>query len=117
MSDAPGAEGLTEVLVVFLQTQRRSRVEQPTDAQGAVDQEPTHIAEPICRFTLQELVHNGQRVGEVAEEIRHPGAHECRCDGHIALGHRSQHVRVGRIVELVDAAVDRLQRIQRIVGR
>ncbi len=111
---APLAEGLAEVLVVLVQPGRRGRIEQAAKSHGRVQQQPARVAARLLELRLQQVVDDGDGVGEVVDEIRDSRAHYARRDLDVGLRHRSGDGLVEAIVELVGHAVDPLQGIARV---
>ena len=71
-----------------------------------------------CPLSCATLL-NSVGISEVGEEVAHTGAHRLRRDIAIASHHRQHHPLIEPVVEVVDAPVDRFERvvdIQRLKG-
>ncbi len=60
---------------------------------------------------LQQAVQQVGHIAQVVEEIAHAGAQEAWCDVGIAVDYGQEHPLVETVVEVIDAAVPRLQRV------
>ena len=111
---APGTQGLSEVFIATRHHRLAGRIEQATDAQRAVHQEAAEAVPRVGTTALQQLVGDGHRRTQVAEEVADAGTREARHHMRIGGGQGTGHAAVDRVVELVDLAVERFPRI---VGR
>lgn len=113
------AQGLAKVFTLPRQAHLGGRVPKPTHADDGVEHEPRGDLGRALGLELQHAVEQVRHVAQVVEEVGHPGAHEARGDVLVAAYHRQQHPLVQTVVEVIDAPVDRLQRVvhvQRLQG-
>ncbi len=111
LGNAPITEGLAEIFALTRQPHARCRVPEAAHTQDAVEQETCSGVRRALALELSQAVEQRRHFAEVAEEIAHAGAHRPRRDVAIAAHHRQHHPLIEPIVEVVDAPVDRLERI------
>ncbi|VFT62525.1 Uncharacterised protein [Pseudomonas aeruginosa] len=98
-ADTPVAQGLAEVLVVALQPHRGRHVDQASQTEGAVEQQPAGVHAGVAELGLQQVVGQVLHVADVIEEVVHPILDEVRGDLLVALGQRFQRIGVQGVVE------------------
>ena len=105
---APVPQRLTKVLGVPLQLQMRSHIKKAEHTHHRVDDYPGSGLDGFGGLELQGVVEGGPDVGNVAKEI--VDARADRAGGNLLVGtsHGTDHSPVKRIVEAVNAAVERL---------
>ena len=91
-------------------------VEQAAQAEDRIHREPHYGVVGAFGLALQRVVHEGPDIAEVGEEIAHAIAGQTRSDVAVDRGHRLQDGTVQAVVERVDAAVERLERVLGIAG-
>ena len=113
------AQSLAEVFTLTGQAHCRGRIPQATDAYGRVQQQAPCGFQRAVALELQQAVEQVGHVAQVVEEVAHARAQKAWRDIAIAVDHRQEHPLIEAVVEMVDPAVERLQRIidaQRVHG-
>src|SRR5258706_14258223 len=83
-------------------------------ADSAIKRDTRPVADTVFKFALQEIVHADEDVADVAEEVAYAIADFDRHHAHVPARHRPGDRLIDRVVEAVDAAVQRLERMARI---
>src|SRR6266853_616777 len=116
-ADAPPAQCLPEILIVLLQPEVGSEVENAGDPERRIENDASEIVEPLLKLALQHIVHRDPDVLEIGKEIGNPRAQDSRHDPAVTPGHGPDHGPVHRIVEAEHRAVQRLERVRWIARR
>jgi hypothetical protein len=111
--NAPGTEGLTEVLVVLGQSHRAGDIDQAEHAEARVEQDPGRIGGGVMKLALQQVVDQNGDVVEIREEIAHAASNRLR-EFRIDLGRRLQNGPVESVVEREHRAVEALEGVRRM---
>src|SRR5688500_3336365 len=105
---APAAEGLAEILVMFLVAPLGGDVVDAEQAERAVKRKARPVVDAVGELALQKIVHPDQRVGEVGEEVADAHADLLVQHLDISARHRPRQPVVEGLVEAVHAAVHAL---------
>src|SRR3989454_1415128 len=108
ISRAPDGQRLPEVLAALLDLPVLRGVEQPADAEGAVDEEPRDFAPGATPLALEQAVGRTLDEPDVVEAVRDQHLKGLRHDLVIDLRGRLQEVAVESPVELEHPLVERL---------
>ena len=111
---APGVERLAEITCLLRQAALRRRIEQPANAKCGVEEKTVEGDAGRIASSLQQIVGEDSRLGEVIDEGPDAVAQELRDSLAIAFGNRLDDRLVQRGVRIEDGPV---QRLERIVGR
>ena len=87
------------------------RIEQAADTDGAVDHEAAGVVPCLLDLALQEVVGDHVDVADVVKEVGDAGADDLGRDLDVAFRGGFDEVLVQPVVEVVDEAVDALERI------
>src|SRR5882762_9094074 len=113
-ADTPGAQGLSKILVVLLESKLGGEVENAGDPERRIEKKPSEVVYPLLKFALQHVIHRNPDVLEVGKEIRNTGADGSRQHGAVGSRNRLDHRPVRGIVEAEHRPVERLERIGRV---
>src|SRR5437899_34302 len=101
----------SSLLVPAFDTKVAGDIDEPAEAEHGVRQHATKIVSGLLRLALQQPVDRREEVVDVVEDVGEPRAHELRDDRDITFGDRFDDVRVEDVVDLVERAIHRLERI------
>ena len=110
------AERLSEVFPNRLQPHSGGRIPDAADPENAVEQQPCRTVHGTLSFELQQAVGNGGNLAQVGKHIADSGAYRPGGDLAIAAHRRQEYELVEAVVEVIQVAVDRLQRIADLQG-
>src|SRR6185503_9917163 len=79
-----------------------------------IDSQPPDVGPGLRQLELQQVVDHDDDVVDVGEEIADAGAYPLRHDLAVEARGRLYHQGVDPVVESVDAAIERLQRVARV---
>src|SRR6185295_16162759 len=114
VAHAPAPERLAEILVALLDAHVGGDVVQAEQAERAVEDEAHPVLEAVEELALQHVVDPDPQVAEVGEEVADAAANLFVQDVAVGSSHRHCHPLVRHLVEAVDGAVHRLQRVARV---
>src|SRR6267143_3866948 len=116
-ADTPGAQGLSKILVVLLESQLGGEVENAGDPERRIEKKPAEIIYSLLKFALQHVIHRNPDVLEVGKEIRNTGADDSRQHGAVGFRHWLDDRIVRGVVEAEHHPVERLERVGRVAPR
>src|SRR5262245_43637978 len=114
---APVADGLPEVLAVLLEPDLRGDVHEADDAHRGVDQEAPEVVAGVDRLRLEQVVQEGARQLEVAEEVVDAREDEAGHQPVPAARDGAEQVAVEAVVEVEDGLVVAAPGIRAVRGR